>query len=337
MKNLILTTAIMGALWTMGCGMEAWEGVGNMDNSVDQSVTPLSAKPFTKGGQHAWFHDEGFSGGFFHTYDAFKVAGPNDQPRKVHVFVPRDYEVSGKRYGVVYMNDGQTAFWPGGAANKSWRVGQTMSTLHDGGKIQDVIIVAIHPLDRNVEYTHESFMWGYGCCGLKGYAGYLANYVKPWIDANYRTLPDARNTTIIGSSHGGLAAFYVAAVYPDKFGNAGCLSPSFWVGLDNPLFNGGPLSSSSLLRATRAGLSRTDHPRFWIDWGLKRDGGEHNSVIEAGATRRGKEMVRLLQDSYGYQVGTSLHWWEDAVGGHDEDAWAYRFGLVMQKFYPAVP
>lgn len=39
-------------------------------------------------------------------------------------------------------------------------------------------------------------------------------------------------TAIIGSSHGGLAAFYIAASYPEKFGIVGAMSSSFGAGLD---------------------------------------------------------------------------------------------------------
>ena len=44
----------------------------------------------------------------------------------------------------------------------------------------------------------------------------------------YRTLQDAEHTTILGSSLGGLLAFYAAVKYPETFGNAGVFSPSFW-------------------------------------------------------------------------------------------------------------
>ncbi|MEZ4308174.1 MAG: hypothetical protein R3F14_09035 [Polyangiaceae bacterium] len=39
-------------------------------------------------GQTAWVHDEGFSSGYFHTYDA-DMPGADDRPRKVHVFAAR--------------------------------------------------------------------------------------------------------------------------------------------------------------------------------------------------------------------------------------------------------
>jgi enterochelin esterase-like enzyme len=38
---------------------------------------------------------------------------------------------------------------------------------------------------------------------------------------------------IIGSSHGGLAAFHMALSHPTIFGIAICMSPSFWAGIDS--------------------------------------------------------------------------------------------------------
>lgn len=43
-----------------------------------------------------------------------------------------------------------------------------------------------------------------------------------------RTVPDVKNTTIFGSSLGGLIYFYATIKYPNTFGNAGVFSPSFW-------------------------------------------------------------------------------------------------------------
>ncbi len=297
------------------------------------STGAVAAHQFTKGGQVAWFHDEGFSYGFFHTYDALKVAGASDTPRKVHVFLPRDYETSGKRYPVLYMNDGQAVFFLGGAGGKSWYVGQRLSTLKAQGKIRDIIVVAVYPLERNREYTHVWWSPGYECCALEGYTQYVADHVKGWIDANYRTLPEAANTGILGSSHGGLAAFYMANRRPDRFGVAGAMSSSFWVGLD--LFgSGGTLRDSELLRLTRGTLANTAvRPKLWIDWGLRRTNGTHDSVIEDLATRRGQEMVNLLRGDFGH-TSAELSTYVDPVGGHDEDAWGYRFELFMQRFHP---
>ncbi|NRA94180.1 MAG: alpha/beta hydrolase, partial [Psychroserpens sp.] len=55
------------------------------------------------------------------------------------------------------------------------------------------------------------------------------NTLKPHIDSNYRTKTEAKDTYIIGSSLGGLMAFYALLKYPEIFNHAGVFSPAFWV------------------------------------------------------------------------------------------------------------
>ncbi|WP_041392466.1 hypothetical protein [Pleurocapsa sp. PCC 7327] len=56
------------------------------------------AEQFTKGGQEGWFYDRGYWGGFFHTYDNLQVGREWDKPRKVHIFLPRNYEISQEHF-----------------------------------------------------------------------------------------------------------------------------------------------------------------------------------------------------------------------------------------------
>ncbi len=294
------------------------------------------AQQFTKGGQVAWFHDQGHTGGFFHTYNALQVAGPQDAPRQVHVFLPRDYETSLDRYPVIYMNDGDTAFFPGGVINKSWHMADILSDLYRHHHIRNVIVVAICALNRDREYTHAP-VWQHDCCGLEAYAGYVAKFVKTFIDHNYRTLADAENTMMLGSSHGGLAAFYIATRYPNQFRLVGALSSSFWVGLDSmplelPL--GRPLRSSQLLDVARPTLQNaTQRLKIYLDWGLVRSGGPHNSFIEGRATVRGREMRDLLQQEFGYHLNQNLFAVEDPQGDHTEEAWSRRLPQVLKLFF----
>lgn len=365
LKHVITAAICILSLTTLGCGDGQLEAdqprelspdelatlsdghfATMTEDRTDEIITASLTSPhqFWLGGQQAWFHDSGFGYGFFHTYDGLKACGDSDAPRKVHVFLPRDYEARQRRYPVVYMQDGDTTFWPGGAANKSWRVGQTLTTLQAQGAIEPVIIVAITPLDREYEYTHTSWAPGRASGGAQVYADYVADCVKPFIDANYYTDAKTGRTAIVGSSHGGLLAFYAATRRPDRFGLAGALSPSLWAGIDS-LATGWlaneqqrdleGLRRSSLVQPVRALLSSARHPKLWIDWGLAREGGFHNSIIEKLATKRSKDMVALLQQEHGYEVNKDLFWHEDRIGGHDEDAWAYRFGLMMRAFYPA--
>lgn len=287
---------------------------------------------FIKGGQTAWFHDEGHPAGFFHTYDGLQLG--NESPRKVHIFVPRDYESSPEAYPVIYMNDGQTAFFPGGAADQSWQMGETLSDLYQSQAIRKVIVVAIHPLNRDREYTHAP-VWKRECCGVEDYARYVANQIKPFVDANYRTLPEPENTLILGSSHGGLAAFYIGTHYPNQFGNIAAFSPSFWVGVDTtrwrlPFFSG--LGQSQLVKLASKTLESSQHPKIYLDWGLVRTGGEHNSWIEERATVRGREMRDLLVKRFGYQSGQDLLAVEDAAGEHSEKSWEKRLPQALKFF-----
>ena len=58
---------------------------------------------------------------------------------------------------------------------------------------------------------------------------WMVNTLKPYIDANYPTIPDREHTILAGSSMGGLIALYGAAAYNSVFQRAACLSPSLWV------------------------------------------------------------------------------------------------------------
>lgn len=307
----------------------------------------MSSRLLTIGDHYCHAHDEGHRSGIFHTFDALSLGS---RPRKIHVFLPREYEGSDRRYPVVYMLDGNTAFWRGGEGNKSWDVAGTLDRLN--GQVQQPIVVAVHPLDRAREYTHADWLHGqrpFG--GLPEHARYLATRMKPFIDRHYRTRPEPAANAIVGSSHGGLAAFWTATAHPDAFGNAGALSPSLWVGLDSLILPVvmGDLAESELL--SQAGPTLADperRPRLWIDWGMKRSGGFHNEVIEAKAELWGRRMAALLEEAYGYRAqrfsgdeqpdpNFDLWVYEDRPGGHDELAWAWRFGLLMQALFPASP
>jgi len=61
------------------------------------------------------------------------------------------------------------------------------------------------------------------------YVDFLAQTLKPYVDAHYRTRPEAASTGVAGSSLGGLISFYAALRYPQVFGRVGVFSPAFWV------------------------------------------------------------------------------------------------------------
>ena len=156
-----------------------------------------------------------------------------DQERRAYIYLPASYKKDiGRRYPVIYMFDGHNVFLDSDATyGRSWRMGQYL----DNNK-KDVIVVAIEcnhdGNGRLVEYSPISYEnASMGKIRGKGsvYMNWLVGTLKPYVDQNYRTLPDRLNTIIAGSSMGGLMALYGAAVYNHVFQRAVCLSPSLWV------------------------------------------------------------------------------------------------------------
>lgn len=152
-----------------------------------------------------------------------------DTNRRVNILLPYDYDADPtKRYPVLYLNDGQNLFGEG-AGYGSWYVEQKMAMLASRCR-HDVILVTIdHGEEQRIkEYTVErTRMAGRG--QGREYLKFICDTLKPTIDANLRTLPDAENTGIGGSSLGGLISIYAGLMHPDVFGRLMVFSPSLWI------------------------------------------------------------------------------------------------------------
>jgi predicted alpha/beta superfamily hydrolase len=57
------------------------------------------------------------------------------------------------------------------------------------------------------------------------YMKFVVEKLKPFIDANYRTLPGANHTATGGSSAGGLISFMLLWEHNNVFSKAACISP----------------------------------------------------------------------------------------------------------------
>ena len=160
-----------------------------------------------------------------------KLSG--DTPRRAYIYLPQSYEEDpDRRYPVMYMFDGHNVFFDEDATfGKSWGMNDYMER---SGKQLIIVGVEGNPQGTRmlVEYspvTYENSEHG----KIKGRGSVMMNWMvnelKPYIDANYRTLPDRKNTIIAGSSMGGLIALYGVTAYNHVFQRGACLSPSLWV------------------------------------------------------------------------------------------------------------
>lgn len=149
--------------------------------------------------------------------------------RRVRILLPADYEASTKRYPVLYLNDGQNLVGEGEGFG-SWNVEERMAMLASRSH-HELIIVAV---DHGGESRIREFVvgeaeaineMGHG----EQYIAFLTDTVKPYIDAHYRTRPQAKFTGIGGSSMGGLISIYGGLLRPDVFGRWLIFSPSLWI------------------------------------------------------------------------------------------------------------
>lgn len=148
--------------------------------------------------------------------------------RRVWVYVPEEYEVSGKSYPVIYMQDGQNLFDRFTSYVGEWKIDETMSALKGCEKS---IIVGIDNggMDRRNEYSfsvHDSL---HPNPQGDAYLEFLVKNLKPVIDYNFRTLKDRNRTTIGGSSMGANVSLAALVKYPNVFSKAMLLSPAFWL------------------------------------------------------------------------------------------------------------
>ena len=151
-----------------------------------------------------------------------------DRNRRIWIYFPPGYETSGMSYPVLYMHDGQNLFDAATAYAGEWNVDETLNTFAAQGiKVPIVVGIDNGGGDRIGEYTP----WinpDYGGGDGEKYIRFIVETLKPYIDQNYRTLPDRENTGLMGSSLGGLISHYGGLAYQNVFSKAGLFSPSYW-------------------------------------------------------------------------------------------------------------
>ena len=138
--------------------------------------------------------------------------------RNTFVYLPDDWQSSGRRYPVVYMFDGHNLFFDSTATyGTCWGLKEYMDA-HP----QAIIVAPECNHEGNArleEYSPYDFAWQeYDIKGRgKAYLDWMVQELKPLIDAKYPTLPDRENTAIGGSSMGGLMSLYGVTAHNETF------------------------------------------------------------------------------------------------------------------------
>ena len=159
--------------------------------------------------------------------------------RRAWIYLPKGYAESDERYPVLYMHDGQNVFDAATSYSGEWGVDETIDGLN-----LPLIVVALdngseHRIDEYTPYQNAEYGGGEGAA----YVDFLVEEFKPFIDAEYRTMPEAEHTGLMGSSLGSLITYYAALKHPNTFRKLGLFSSALWInyeqifaiGKENPL------------------------------------------------------------------------------------------------------
>lgn len=154
--------------------------------------------------------------------------------RLVRIYTPPSYKTSPEQhYPVVYFHDGQNVFDQASSYAGEWNLDEVLDALAASHGLELIAVAIDHGNERRIQellpWPHPDFPTAEG----DAYVTFIVQQLKPWVDAHYRTRPEAQQTGIMGSSLGGLMSHYAAATRPDVFGRAGIFSPSYWVSPDS--------------------------------------------------------------------------------------------------------
>jgi enterochelin esterase-like enzyme len=160
-------------------------------------------------------------------------------PRHVDVYLPPGYHGSGRRYRVMYAQDGQNLFNPAMSyTGIDWGIDEAIENLLQQGSIDDTIVVGIWNTPKRQREYQPQFVSDAAPPELQNlitefiggeplsddYLRFVVTELKPLIDATYRTKTGREDTFMMGSSMGGLISMYGVQEYPETFGGAACLS-----------------------------------------------------------------------------------------------------------------
>lgn len=128
---------------------------------------------------------------------------------KVTVVTPADYSTGTQSYPVVYLLNGY------GGSYRTWPC-EVKANLDSLATVYNMIFVC--PSGRDSWYFDSPLK------PKMQMESFITRDLVPFIDANYRTIPDPAHRAITGLSMGGHGAMWLAIRHPEIWGNVGSTS-----------------------------------------------------------------------------------------------------------------
>jgi predicted alpha/beta superfamily hydrolase len=241
--------------------------------------------------------------------------------RFLRVWLPPGYDDTGnggRRYPVLYLNDGQNLFEAATSfTGIEWQVDETAERLIREGAVPPMIIVGIDNTgeERLREYMpHRSMHPRMLRVRGKYYPDFLMKEVMPFVEENYRVASGPENTGFGGSSLGALIALYTAIARPGVIGRLLLESPSLWA------------SGRRSIKESRA--VRIWPERIFLAVGTAEAGSAEQSRTVVDDVR---ELAAIMRRAVLSEKRLRLVI-EDGAG-HNETAWAERFPEALRFLF----
>ncbi len=264
-----------------------------------------------------------------------KFASRYVDARNIDIWLPEGYSAK-KKYAVLYMHDGQMLFDASTTWNKQeWMVDEVAGKLTKKGNVRDFIVVGVW---NNGDYRHSEYYPQKTLTELPNetrdfiiknslkdkpqadnYLRFLVEELKPYIDKNFATKKDVKNTFIAGSSMGGLISIYAICEYPNVFGGAAGISTHLPMVLDikTPNIETVPASFRAYLEKH---LPKANSRKIYFDYG--------DQTLDAYYPPLQKKVDEIMKA----QGWTDKAWKTKFFPGenHSETSWAKRLDIPFE-------
>jgi len=228
------------------------------------------------------------------------------------------------------MHDGQNLFDPElSYSGVAWDMDETIKRLTARGEIPPIMVVGI---DNSGEKRYDEYSpWRMknldqfkrdiqGEQGGQGFA-YIQDLVeelKPYIEREYRGLPDFCHNALGGSSMGGLITLAAGALYPQTFGKLLAMSTASW------------FCEREFLTFLK------DHPpgrdtRIYLDVGTQETSDHNNSEFPQIYLENSRNIYHQLIEAGHPQENMNFR--IDQGGYHSETLWAKRLPGALKWLY----
>ncbi|MGI8958051.1 MAG: alpha/beta hydrolase [Chthoniobacterales bacterium] len=243
--------------------------------------------------------------------------------RDVQVYLPPGYRRSrGRRYPVLYLHDGQNVFDAATSfAGVEWGADESAERLTKKRLIEPVIIVAVANTGEKRIHEYAPTRGVFDPTAprkkrsrglLRKYGRFLRDELKPLIDREYRTRPEAEFTGLGGASLGGLATLALGLWFPQTFSRLAVMSPSIWW-------------DDCVIYRILDKVEGKPALKIWLDTGTEEPGWERARDLRDRLVERG------------WRLDDDLQYTEAQGANHSEGAWAARFEAVLRFLYPPLP